>query len=112
MSADWFHVWYGIRLDIKTADASSVEALELRQHPWQVAARQHQLQSWWGRTEDEQRMFVLLGRIVGHFGWEAEPSCQLTEAEASGLVAETNVRLRSSGIDIDPAWHFQFEPDQ
>jgi hypothetical protein len=112
VGADSFHVCYGVRQEIEAADNATVEMLELRKHPWQVAAKQHRLKSWWGATIDERRFFVLIGRMVGHYGWEGEAAGQLTDAEAAAVVAETTERLRAAGIDGQPAWHFQFEPDR
>lgn len=112
MGADAFHVCYGVRQEVDAGDAATVEALELRRHPWQVAAKQHQLRCWWGVTTDERRFFVLIGRMVGHFGWEGEAAGQLSDAEAAAVVAETAERLRAAGIEGRPAWHFQFEPDR
>lgn len=112
MGADAFHVCYGIRREFDAADAVTAEALELRRHPWQVAAKQHRLGCWWGVTIDERRFFVLVGQIVGHFGWEDEAAGQLSDAEAAAVAAETAERLRAAGIVGQPAWHFQFEPDR
>jgi hypothetical protein len=112
VGADAFHVCYGVRREVDAADAATVEALELRRHPWQVAAKQHRLQSWWGVTTDERRFFVLVGRMIGHYGWEGEAAGQLADAEAAAVVAETAERLRAAGIEGVPAWHFQFEPDR
>jgi len=39
VGADAFHVCYDVRREVDAADAANVEALELRRHPWQVAAR-------------------------------------------------------------------------
>ena len=110
MDADAFHVCYGVRLEIDAADGAAVEALELRRHPWQVAAGQHGLQTWWGTTTDERRCFVLVGRGVGHYGWQAEGAGRLTDAEAAAVAAGMAERLRAAGIEGVPAWHFQFEP--
>ena len=112
MGADAFHVCYGVRREVHAADFATVESLELRRHPWQLAAKRHRLQSLWGATTDEQRFFVLVGWMVGHYGWEGDASGQLADAEAATFVAETTERLRAAGIEGRPAWHFQFEPDR
>ena len=112
MGADAFHVCYGVRQEVDADDALIVEALELRRHAWQVAAKQHRLQSWWGLTTDERRFFVLVGRMVGRFGWEGEPAGQLATADAAAVATETAERLEAAGIEGVPAWHFQFEPDR
>ena len=112
MGADAFHVCYGVRLEIDADDEATVEELELRRHPWQVAAKEHGLGCWWGVTTDEGWFFVLIGQMVGHYGLEGEPAGQLTNAQASAVVAETSKKLRAAGIEGRPAWHFQFEPDR
>ncbi len=112
MGADAFHVCYGVRREVDADDATTVESLELRRHPWQVAAKQHWLQSCWGVTTDERRFFVLVGRMVGRFGWEGESAGQLATAAADAVATETAERLRAAGIEGVPAWHFQFEPDR
>lgn len=112
MSAEAFYVFYGLRAVVDASDAETVEALELRRHPWQLAAKQHRLRCWWGSTVDEYTSFVVLGHMVGQFGREGAASGQLTDAEASAVVAETTERLRAAGVEGQPAWHFQFEPDR
>ena len=112
MGADLFHACYGIRMDVDVDDVETVEALQRRRHPWQLAARQHRLDCWWGVTIDEYKCFVLLGHFVGHFGWEGEAGVQLSDSDAALVVTETAERLRAAGLDGPPAWHFQFEPDR
>ena len=112
MGADAFHVCYGVRREVDADDAATVEALELQRHPWQVAAKQYRLQSWWGITIDERLLFVMVGRMVGHYGREGEAAGQLADTDAAAMVFETNERLRATGIEGVPAWHFQFEPDR
>jgi len=112
MSADSFHVCYGLRCEVEASNTGTVELLELRRHPWQLAARLNGLQSWWGPTTDENRFFVLIGRMIGHYGWEGETASELSEAEATAIMAETSERLRATEIEGQPAWHFQFEPDR
>ena len=70
------------------------------------------MQSWWGQTIDEHRYFLLVGRIVGQFGWEHSSAAQLTDPEALALMTETAENLRNAHIELQPAWHFQFEPDR
>jgi hypothetical protein len=112
MSADSFHVCCGLRCEVDAADTETVELLEERRHPWQLAARQHRLQTWWGTTTDDDRVCILIGRVIGHYGWEGEASGQLTDQEATRIMAETAERLRTAGIEGLPAWHFQFVPDR
>ena len=112
MGADSFHVCFGIRREVNAAESAAIELLEKRRHPWQLAARQHKLQCWWGGTIDEEQFFALIGRLTGHFGWEGESAAQLSTAEASVIASETTARLRAAGFDETPAWHFQFVPDR
>lgn len=112
MGAEVFHVCYGIRQELDADDELTLQALQSRRHPWQIAARQQRLDCWWGITTDEYKYFLLVGHFIGHFGWEGEAVVQLSVAEATAVVIETAERLRASGIEGQPAWHFQFEPDR
>lgn len=112
MGAAVFHVCYGVRREIDADDSETVELLERRQHPWQLAAKCHRMQSWWGQTTNQHRYFLLVGRIVGQFGWEHSSAAQLGDSEVLALMAETSENLRNSDIDGQPVWHFQFEPDR
>jgi hypothetical protein len=111
MSAESFIVYYGLRWELGAAEGEQITLLERRRDPRQLAAVQHGLDFWWGRTTDEERYFVLLGRQVGPFGWEGESLVRLTDAEAAQLVTETRDRLRAAGFADEPAWYYQFEPD-
>lgn len=111
MSADAFHVCYGVRWEID-AHFPAVDRLETRRDPRQLAARQHKLGVWWGTTAAPGRFFLLVGHMLGHIGWEGERACGLTRADISRIMAETEDRLRLAGFHDEPAWHFQFEPDQ
>jgi hypothetical protein len=112
VGADAFYVCYGIRRDVRKDDEATVKLLELRRHPCQLAAKQHDLVSWWGETIDEHAYFVLIGKVVRPFGWEGEAAGQYSNAEATALMSETAERLRAAGFEDTPAWHFQFEPDR
>ncbi len=112
MGADAFYVCYGVRLVVDADDAPTTKALELRRHPWQVRAKNHGLDFWWGDTVDERQCFALIGRLVGQYGWEGEPYRELSGAEVDRVVTETAERLLAAGIEGQPAWHFQFEPDR
>lgn len=112
VGASAFHVCYGIRWEVDASDAATVQMLEQRRHPHQVAAKLHQFRVWWGATTIEGRYYVLVGRLIGHYGWEGEPAGRLTDAEAATIILETTDRLRAAGIEGQPAWHYQFESDQ
>jgi hypothetical protein len=111
MGADSFHVCYGLRWEVNAGDEQEVTLLETRQHPRQLAARKHLLDSWWGVTTDQQRYFVLVGKLVGTFGWENKHASKLDDAAITRLVEETKEKLRAAGLTGTPAWHYQFEPD-
>ena len=112
MSADGFYVCYGIRREVDSADSLTVEALELRQHDWQVAAKQGRLSFWWGTTINESKFVILVGRALGQFGWEGESQGKLSADQAAAIAVETNEKLRASGFMDEPAWHFHFVPDR
>lgn len=108
MGANGFLVCYGLRWQV---GAGEVDLLERRQDPRQLAAKRHKLQSWWGVTTDQRTYFLLVGRLVGNFGWEGDHAARLTDAEAAAVVGETKARLKEAGFEEEPAWHYQFEPD-
>jgi hypothetical protein len=111
MGADAFHVYYGLRWEVDAAKEQDVTLLEKRQDTRQVAARTHHLDSWWGVTTDQDRYFVLVGKLIGKFGRENEHASRLHDADLAHLVAETKRKLLETGLEGEPAWHFQFEPD-
>jgi hypothetical protein len=111
MGADAFHVCYGLRWEVDAANEPEVTLLEKRQDARQVAARSHRLDSWWGVTIDQARYFVLVGKLIGNFGWEHKDAGRLDDTELARLVEETSQNLREAGFEAAPAWHYQFEPD-
>lgn len=111
MGAESFHVCYGLRWEVDAANEDEVTLLEKRQDARQVAARQHKLDSWWGVTTDERRYFLLVGKIVAHFGWEGEHTGRLDDSEMNRVMEQTKQKLRMAGFEGEPAWHYQFEPD-
>lgn len=112
MSADAFHVVYGIRWEIDVEDERLVSLFEQRREPRQLAAWQQKLDVYYGVTIDETRHFLLIGKLVGHFGWEYLPAMRITDAEKSATAEQTKKRLLAAGFQDEPAWHFQFEPDR
>ena len=112
MGANAFHVCYGLRWDIDATDEDSVALLERRSDPRQIAARRHDLDSWWGMTTDEGLCFLLVSKLVGSFGWEGRHSAELGDHEVAGLAGEILPKLRAAGFAAEPSWHFQFEPDR
>ena len=111
MGADSFHVFYGIRWEIDAANEDSITRLEQRQDSRQLAAKKHELESWWGTTTDQNCYFLLIGKCIGTFGWEGEHSVELLDTESSLVVEETKRKLLVAELQGTPAWHFQFEPD-
>lgn len=112
MGADAFHVYYGLRWEVDADSEGELSLLELVDDPRQIAAREHGLDHWWGTSADEHVYFILVGRLVGHFGWQHDHDGQLDGAAISELMEETRERLRAAGFYNEPAWHFQFEPDR
>jgi hypothetical protein len=111
MGANAFHVCYGLRWDVAAANEGEVTLLEKRQDPRQIVAKKHQLDSWWGVTTDQGSYFILVGKLIGSFGWEGEHALRLEDAELARVVEETGQKLRAAGFEDEPAWQFQFEPD-
>jgi hypothetical protein len=112
MGANAFHVCYGIRWEVDGTDCEEAERLERREDPRILAARNYSLDHWWGSTAEEGRYFLLIGNMVGNFGWEGEHAASLGDAEAQRLMDETRKKPRAAGFGEEPAWYFQFEPDR
>lgn len=112
MGADAFHVCYGIRWEVDGTGDEEVGRLERREDPRILTARKHGLNHWWGETTEEGRYFLLVGTVIGKFGWEGNHSARLGDAEAERVMEQTKRKLQSAGFDGEPAWYFQFEPDR
>lgn len=112
MGADAFHVYYGLRWEIDANAEEELSLLESELDPRQIAARQHNLDSWWGFTAGEEVCFLLVGKLVGHFGWQHEHDGRFSDAAVTRLMEETQEKLQAAGLGDEPAWHFQFEPDR
>jgi len=111
MGADAFHVAYGLRWEIDASSESEITLLERRQDPRQLAAKLHELDCWLGVTTDQERYFLLVGKLVGNFGWEGKHTATLGDAEQARLISETRAKLLAGGFESEPGWHYQFEPD-
>ena len=111
LGADAFLVCYGLRWDVSADNQEEVTLLERRQDPRQVAARGQHLDTWWGATAAEGQYFILVGKLLGHFGWENQHASRCDDEELARIIEETKVKLLAAGFDATPAWHFQFEPD-
>jgi hypothetical protein len=96
MGADAFHIYYGLRWEIDAPADEELEILESEDDPRQIAAQSHGLDSWWGITADEEVYFLLVGKLVGHFGWQHEHDGRLVNAAVLGLMEETREKLHSA----------------
>jgi hypothetical protein len=112
MGADAFHVYYGLRWEIDANAEDELSLLESKGDLRQEAARRHGLDSWWGRTANEYVYFLLVGKLIGHFGWQHEHDRRLEDLAIARLMEEAREKLRAAGLGGEPAWHFQFEPDR
>jgi len=111
MSADAFCVCYGLRWEIDGSNEEEVTRLEMRQDPRQLAAKKHNLDSWWANAADGDSYFLFVGKMVGNFGWESKHLMRIEDAELARIVNETKQKLRDAGLAGSPAWQFQFVPD-
>jgi hypothetical protein len=111
MGANSFVVFYGLRWEIDSGNQDEVTQLEENRDARQLAARQHQLDCWWGATADEDFYFLIIGKRIGRFGWEGMHALQLADAEVSAIVEETARLVADAQFEGTPAWHYQFEPD-
>jgi hypothetical protein len=111
MSAEGFVVYYGLRWDIRQDDEATVQALERREDQRIQSARRHGLETYWGRTEEEERFFLFVGKELGCFGREGQNSAQVKDEELLRVLDETKRKLKAAGFLGLPALHCQFEPD-
>jgi hypothetical protein len=111
MSADGFVVYYGLRWDINDSDEATVRALERREDQRIQSARRHGLEAYWGRTEQEDRSCLFVGKEFGCFGGEGQNVARVEDAELLRLLDETKQKLKAAGFVDIPALHIQFEPD-
>ena len=111
MGADAFHVCYGLRWEVDADNEQEVTLLEKRQDARLLAARKHKLDSWYGVTTNQRRYFVLVGTMIGNFGWEHEDAARLEDTDLARLMEETKQKLQAAGFEESAAWHYQFEPD-
>lgn len=111
MSADAFHVCYGLRWNVNSENEDEITLLEDRHDPRQLAAKRNKLDCWWGVTTDERVYFVLVGKRIAGFGWEGKHDLQMVHDELTRIAEDTKQKLRSAGFQDEPAWHYQFEPD-
>ncbi|MDB5342241.1 MAG: hypothetical protein JWP89_618 [Schlesneria sp.] len=112
MGANSFVVCYGLRWEIDSGNQEEqVTQLEEHRDARQLAARQHKLDCWWGVIADEERYFLLIGKLIGRFGWEGKYALQLADSEATGIVEETRRLLVDARFEETPAWYYQFEPE-
>lgn len=112
MGADAFHVFYGLRWEVDANAEEEMSLLESRDDPRQGAARKHGLDCWWGATMDENVYYILVGRLVGHFGWQHDADGLIEPSDLAELMEETQRKLRTAGFVEAPAWRFQFEPNR
>jgi hypothetical protein len=111
MSADGFVLYYGLRWEISQDDEATINALEMRSDQRTQAARRHGLETYWGRTEQEDRYFLAVGKELGVFGREGHNVARFEDAQLLRIMDETKQKLKAAGFDGKPALHCQFEPD-
>jgi hypothetical protein len=111
MSAEGFVVYYGLRWDVWQDDKATVQALERREDQRIQSAHQHGLESYWGRTEEEERCFLFVGKELGCFGREGQNSVHIEDEALVGILDETRRKLKEAGFLGLPGLHCQFEPD-
>ena len=107
MGASNFHVYYGLRFDLADEDLTPFERQESAQ---QVAANEYGLDCCWGVTNEESH-FLLLGAVIGNFGWEYLPNNSTDDAKLTQIMADTKSKLAAAGYTDPPSLHCQFEPD-
>ena len=64
MGADAFVVFYGIRYEVPVDGDSEIELLEKRKHPLQIAARNAELDTWWGCLTADADYHLFVGKSL------------------------------------------------
>jgi hypothetical protein len=100
MSAEGFLVYYGLRWEFNVNDEEQLRALETRKDQRVQAARKHGLDSWWGRTEEEERYFLLIGKALGNFGWEGEHYVCFDDSQVQRILDDTKKMLQAAGCPV------------
>lgn len=97
-------------------DEDVITALELRTHPWQLAASKHGVDDYWGQSNEgtDEDYFVSFGMTVAHVGPEYESRAQLDIDTLLERFRDVGERLVASGlVDVfgEPALHSIWIPD-
>lgn len=109
MGADSFLLYFGVGRELSEADC---EACERKEHVWQIIARQAKLDHYWGKFYvDSDRYILLIGHQFGPFGAEGLSNLEITSVEFARISNGVNEKLRSVGIEEEPALHCLYEPD-
>jgi hypothetical protein len=110
MSAESFLLYYGLRFHVTDED---IEPLESSTHPWQVAAEESGLDTWWGNfaTDGGEEYYLFIGKQLGIFGGEYSDSFAMSDETLSQVMQDTQEKLQQAGFKEAAALLAQWEPD-
>lgn len=114
MSADYFLLYYGIRLPTGSEEGATFEAYERETHPHQVAAKTAGLDTWWANFDEDgqDRYLLFIGAELGIFGHEDAMELSLSDDRLIQTMQEVKAKLRAAGFEQSPAVLAQFARDQ
>ena len=109
MSADAVYAFYGIRWQFDANDTETLNLLELRKHPHQLAAKASGLQYWWGRCAEGEHYYLLIGKMIAKLGAENQSSVRVEDSTLASIADEVRDKLGSAGYSDQPAMLFEFD---
>ena len=109
MSADACIAYYGLRYEVAP---NEIEALERRSDPRMVAAREVDLKSFWANfAAPDMRYFLFVGTELGVLGPEGQSEVRIGHLDFRTVMESTTSKLRTAGLDGEPALYLQWYPD-
>lgn len=111
MGADATMAFFGLRF--KTSEEEN-NGLEHRTDPRIVAARDQNLDHWWGHFSVDyynEQSYLFIGKIIGRIGHEDDYEVVITPSELITTMSESRDRLKKAGFSDEPRLFVQFEPD-
>ena len=117
MGADYFLVFYGLRVDLgnyedQSIDYNAINLLELQTHPLQTKAQSAGLETWWENFSLRSEHYLLfIGKKIGTLGWEYLSSLSLSETEINAITVDVKSKLRQAGLSDAAKLWLQFGPD-
>ena len=116
MGADLVVLYYGVRFTLKDGDEDLMVQLESETYPVIPAAKSAGLNTWWGYSDANGNIHLLIGRQLAMLsaerldpGWTGYAA--MRDSQMRLIVEDVRTRLRLLGISDEPLLHAQLEPD-